>query len=337
MKIILKFIIPVIASIFAVILSVSVVNAGSCAPVYAPTTISAPGYYCLSNSPTLAPGVNGITIAAPGVFLDLNGYALTGGGGVSKGVSFAPGIYASKVYNGRIKGFMFGVHAPANDDVYVLGVDASDNTFRGVQIIGARAHVEYSRTDNIAGHPGYPDSFAMGIEVIGPDCVIQGNQVRNLTPRGVGEGIGISVSSGGAGCEVYDNLVRGGTTAVPFGRTFGIWIGYSTGAVIRNNVVIGTMYGVLGDPTVDFSGNYTDVLCGDWMTVQTDPSCLDTLAYIQGKADAEPANGNWRYRLGVVYHEQFHDAAQALAHWDYACGLGQQEACRVATRARNEH
>lgn len=307
----------------------------SCALVAAPATISSPGYYCLSASATISSG-NGITITAAGVFLDLNGYTLTGPGGstTGAGVMFDPGAFASKVYNGRIKGFMYGVRANGNTDIYVHGVNASDNSFRGIKLEGARAHVEHSRADNISGYPGYADSFTMGIEVIGPDCVIQGNHVRNNTPLGVGEGIGISVSSGGTGCEVYDNLVRVGATAVPYGRTFGIWIGYSTGAVIRDNVVIGTMYGVLGDPTVDFSQNYTDTKCGQWMTVQTDTACLDTFSYIEGKTIAEPTDGNWWYRLGVVYHEQFQDEIQALAKWDYACSLGQAEACRVAARTR---
>lgn len=308
----------------------------ACSPIYAPTTITSPGYYCLSNSPVLAPGVNGVTIAASGVFLDLNGYTLTGSGGSGTGIGvrFAPGVFASKVYNGRIKGFMYGIRADNNADIYVHGVDASDNTFRGIKLEGPRANVWYSRADNISGFPGFADSFSMGIEVIGPNCVVQGNLSSNVTPRGVGEGIGIAISRDGAGCQVYDNLVRSGATAVPHGRTFGIWVGYSTGAVISKNVVIGTMYGVLGDPTVDLTNNYTDTKCGAWMTVQSNPACLDTLSYIQGKTVAEPTNGNWWHRLGVVYSEQFQDVTTALTHWDHACSLGQQEACRVAARTR---
>lgn len=67
-----------------------------------PLTISQPGSYYLAAALTGQAGSNGITVAASGVTLDLNGFTLRGGAGSLNGVFVGTGVLHTVILNGTI-------------------------------------------------------------------------------------------------------------------------------------------------------------------------------------------------------------------------------------------
>ena len=325
----MRFILSALFSLFAV-------QALACTPLSAPTVISAPGNYCLGATVTVGSGVVPFTINSPNVSFDLKGYSIAGpGSGTGVGIYVPSGKYNVKIYNGSISGFMYGIRAINANGVSLTGIDASYNTFRGVAITGSNARVEHSRIDFLNGHVPYADSYTMAVEILGPNCIVRFNTIKNTMPRGVGEGVGISLSSNNSGCQVYDNLVRLNDADPAHGRTFGVWVGETpTGVSVHNNVILGTDYAVAAWASTIYPNNYIDTACGVFRSTQTDADCIDNRSYLNAQIQLEPNQPNWLHRMGFTYWDQF-DEINALIYWDQACSMGQAESCRVAARARD--
>ncbi len=168
-----------------------------------PVILSQPGSYRLSSNLTVPQGIDAIFITADNVTLDLNGFVVTGGGGVGQfsGVSTAGfSLRNVAVRNGTITRF-----ATAIDFSFVIGaqveqiralnnsvaavVVSNDAILRGNLLIsnsfGLNAGVGAVVTDNTIS-----DNFQEGISIACPSTIVgnvaHGNVVSNITLNGPG-------------------------------------------------------------------------------------------------------------------------------------------------------
>ena len=186
------------------------------------------------------------------------------GGGAS---TTATGIYA----NGRlnlairhctIRGFQVGIEVFGGSDYLVENNLLDQSRYIGIQTGGAGSIVRRNNVVNTGGSPAAGQTYGIYAEgdvidnvvdgVYGADSlvnfgangiyspadatvnlgiVIQGNRIRNLTPKGTGQAIGIT--SNGSGVAVRDNAI--GQAALTTG--FGISCADNTSHV-RDNVTL---------------------------------------------------------------------------------------------------
>ena len=85
-------------------------------------TISQPGSYKLSGNLTVPPGTSGIQITADGVWLDLNGFSITGPGTIPAGIAAINGDSRERirVSNGAISGFQPGIQFSGTAELITL-------------------------------------------------------------------------------------------------------------------------------------------------------------------------------------------------------------------------
>lgn len=230
-----------------------------------PWVIDQPGIYRLK-ADIHAQG-DAIHVKADGVTLDLAGHTISGPGCKD---SHAIGIQALgrrriKIVNGTIRGFMYAVQmlrdpdpkrsAAQVQDIIIERIVALDNTFRAFRVDGSGVTIRENIIRRTGGTLVYPDAFAMGIEVIGPNALIENNRIFETVPVGIGEGVAISLSS-----EARGSLVRGNYLSnrvrTEYGRTFAFWIGGSSRkVVVSDNIVIGFTHGFWHDNEAVYIGN----------------------------------------------------------------------------------
>lgn len=185
---------------------------------------------------------NAITVLADDVTLDLAGQRIVGpdlpnvnGIGV-----YGLNIKNLHLKNGKISGFLYGVRIDGEDlstRIYIRKIQALGNYFRGVAVLASSSVIENNVIINTGGTALFPDSFAMGIEVIGGNSVIRGNLIDGVNPVGVGEGIGISLSRKRENSVVEKNVIKGGRGR---GNSFGVWLSVGNEVtVVRGNKIYG--------------------------------------------------------------------------------------------------
>lgn len=98
-----------------------------------PYTISKPGSYLLTSNLTGVPGQHGVVIAADGVTLDLNGFALIGVPGSSSGVYAQTAVKDLHVRNGTVQSWGgAGVHAGLAQTCVIDEIRAESNVEWGI-------------------------------------------------------------------------------------------------------------------------------------------------------------------------------------------------------------
>lgn len=217
-----------------------------------PATITTQGTWCLRHDLDSA-ATSGfmIQIQRSNVTIDCNGFRMRGlGGGIS---TTAVGIYAAGQYNlairhCTIRGFFTGIELLGGGS-YIVEDNLLDlNRSTGISTGGAGSVVRRNNVLNTGGSPGAGEGYAMYGDgdvidnvfdaVYGADSVanfyaygiystndpgvnfgivIQGNRIRNLTPKGTGAAIGIV--SGGTGVAVRDNVIGQASSTTGFGVT----------------------------------------------------------------------------------------------------------------------
>jgi Right handed beta helix region len=114
----------------------SAITIPSCNPTF---TAGVPGgVYTVTAPLVAAPGANCINVTAPGVTIDLNGFTLTGSGGI--GVDIFPAatgayIYAPLTVGGTITGFATGI-SDAGSSARIEQLGITRNTVTGVELVG---------------------------------------------------------------------------------------------------------------------------------------------------------------------------------------------------------
>lgn len=234
----------------------------NCTPITAlPATITAQGIYCLTgNLVTSQTSGNAITINAPNVTIDLNGWKVGGqGAGTS---SLATGIYSSAnnvtIQNGIVRGFNVGIELLGSGDV-VQDMLIDTNYYIGIWMLGTGALVEHNQVVN-TGNSSACNAF--GIATTASGATQSDNIVSGITA--------------GSGCyaeaidiEGANSIVRNSVAlnpAVLSGVTSaGIYNQASGGTIVVNNTISAFGYGIFNTQgiytfntvtncTTDFSG-----------------------------------------------------------------------------------
>ncbi|HTG44412.1 MAG TPA: hypothetical protein VK633_07750, partial [Verrucomicrobiae bacterium] len=107
-----------------------------------PYKISASGAYYLAANLSVPAGVNGISVDASNVTLDLNGFTLRGAALSEAAISIVPGKADVTIYNGAITAAGAGVEGSAAVRVRVEGVRVSNCTGSGISL-GAEGSVNH--------------------------------------------------------------------------------------------------------------------------------------------------------------------------------------------------
>src|SRR5436190_948842 len=211
-----------------------------------PATITTQGTWCLrQNLDTSATSGNAIEIQTNNVTIDCNGFRMRGSGGGAVGI-FAAGRLNLAIRHCTIRGFVIGIEVFGGSDYLVENNLLDQSRFIGIETAGASSVVRRNNVVNTGGSPAAGQASAISAEgdvidnvvdgVYGADSVvnfgangiyspahagvnlgivIQGNRIRNLTPKGTGEAIGIT--SNGSGVAVRDNVIGQASSTTGFG------------------------------------------------------------------------------------------------------------------------
>jgi len=181
----------------------------NCIVIGLPTTINAPGIYCLNGSHNLAG--NALWIAADHVVVDLNGHTIQGSGG---GV----GIQSSSenhitLRNGTVRNFGHGIAlgaAGTGDGNVVEDMRVLHNADVGISVSGRGAVVRNNQLIGNGGSTGPGARF--GIAVTGPGSIVKDNEVVDTGLGAPGEVVGIRVFLG-SGSVVERNVISNSAQA----------------------------------------------------------------------------------------------------------------------------
>ena len=268
----LKHTSAVLSGFVLVFHSLSIVNAGQgCVPILnLPIVINQPGHYCLAQNYYYTGDTHAIIIKASHVTLDLNQHKIElTPRNPSNRIS---GIYSYNAHeliikNGRVSGFMYGVYladskgsntgiGSTSGNYLIEHLVLTNNLFRGIRLEGVHQIVRNNIIVHTGGSSVYNNSFAMGIEIIGPKARIEHNRIIDTHAMGTGESIAISFSNNCSMSLALENLIfnhydffekrvrhRGDS-----GHSFGFWVGgnseYLTDVVIYNNSIKNFYYGI---------------------------------------------------------------------------------------------
>jgi hypothetical protein len=206
-----------------------------------PWTITAPGVYCLiSDLSAVVTYGSAIQINASDVTLDLNRHALTN---FQTAVgTFAIGISAYQqrnvvIKNGSVQGFWIGValldaspYTTMQDSV-IEDMDAERNLSSALYVQGQGNLVWHNRATQTVGASG-----AAAIVASGPNNIIRNNEV--VATAGTANGNAFAIWAYLCnGLIVEDNRIIGVAAASASAVTIGVYVLYSSQAVIRGNTV----------------------------------------------------------------------------------------------------
>lgn len=311
-----------------------------CMELVPPAIIEKSGCYrVVKDYSVVADADFGITVFASHVKLDLNGHKISGSGPKSTAAGVhAIGVERITIQNGTLRDFLYGVRIDPSAEQKVIeatvrGVHVAQGTARGIHVAAENVTVEGSRVEHLSGYSGWPASHTIGIEVAASQCAIKNNHVLNYLPEGVGEAVGISLSSPVDNCTVSSNEIK---SAEPpkFGRTIGIWVSGeqitrgSEALMISRNIVGGADYAFFSGNTSLIEHNEFSVACGpsDVTTFRTyveqnvflplGRRCSDTVEHLETLAAIDP---RWRIRLAaaLIERQSVHAATNAACE-DYA-------------------
>jgi hypothetical protein len=239
-----------------------------------PLIIKVSGSYCVSRTVRQHPDALrfAIAVAADDVEIDLQGVTLLGphrSDTVSEGI-YSAGFQNIGVKNGTISGFMYGVRIDPppqprqiRGTLTIQSLTILDSTFRGIAVDfgdradnGAVASISDSLIARTGGTTLHADAYAIAIELSNVlHCAVHRNRIFDVMPTGVGEGIGISLSSKNRSCVIEDNYLAN-SERPRWGRTFGFWHIYNNKSLAaRKNVVHNFTYGIFRSDAPTFVDN----------------------------------------------------------------------------------
>jgi len=214
-----------------------------------PVEITDPGCYILKSDISIRDAhTNSITIKSSNVEIDLNGYEIRN---LSGPESSSNGIYANSVQdisikNGSINGYFYaikidgGSNGILSKNILIKNITAKNNYFRGFMVEAENTLISGNKIINTGGTKVYPDAFAMAIEVKGNFCSVKDNFIDQVDATGVGEGIGISLSTSRKDCTINGNTIK---SSLLKNATFGIWLSAGiSNTVVSNNKISGFTY-----------------------------------------------------------------------------------------------
>lgn len=198
-----------------------------------PFTISAPGSYYLTGNLTITSTVNGITIAASDVHLDLNGFTIAGTTGNVSGITVS-GVRANlTIQNGAIRGCgNYGINAQnaTHSRFRDLTLTRNGLSFTGAGLqAGGRALVQFCSfvTNNASG-------VSLGVNSALLDSVMLHNNTAGalLTQNGTVQRC-VAISNGADGIATDDDCLVESCVA---SRNGGRGINVQARCAVRNNL-----------------------------------------------------------------------------------------------------
>lgn len=296
-----------------------------CMDLEPPAVIKESGCYrVVKDYKVSANGDFGITVLAPHVKLDLNGHTLTGSGPASTAAGVhAIGVNRITIENGNLRNFLYGVRVDPLEqtqttEATLRSLHIADGTARGIFVTAQNTTIEGSLIENLSGFTGWPASHTIGIEVVATNCRIVDNHIVNYLPEGLGEAVGISLSSAADNCSVLYNQIETPEPAA-FGRTIGVWISSEQknrefdAVLLSQNAVVGADYAFLSSEKPQFERNHFAIACGPNVVTAYDAHlegnefaplaapCGDTLEALVPLAATDP---RWQVRLAAALHER---------------------------------
>jgi hypothetical protein len=233
---------PLLLVLFAAVLATSIrAETINCMPIISlPITISRQGIYCLTgNLSTSQTSGAAITINAPNVTLDFNGWKL-GGQGAGSGTQ-AYGIYSIvnnvTVKNGIVRGFLYGIYLSGSGAV-VEDMLVDSNTEYGIYSYGEGALVERNQVVDTGGSTTSSNVPAFGIYMFGGDSTVSDNMVSGVIATGAASETGIAVN---LNSTVRNNVVS--NTTLPSSGVYSYAIS-AYKSIALNNTVSNFDYGI---------------------------------------------------------------------------------------------
>lgn len=159
-----------------------------------PITISASGSYYVTTNLSASTAVDGITITANNVSIDLNGFVLTGFGGANSAVTASSTLFNLAIRNGTIQNWGTGVNLPGADN----------SLFENLQLYGNTAGAGLIVADNCKVLDCVASGNFSGIIIhdggIVKDCIASSSSSNGIT---AGSGAALS------GCVARSNAAWG--------------------------------------------------------------------------------------------------------------------------------
>jgi hypothetical protein len=221
-----------------------------------PLIYSSPGSYRLPTNVDSA-DVIAVWVVTSNVSLDLGGRTIRC---LASDSVTTFGIYASAVSNltirnGRIENCAYGVYADSSVGVTIEDVDFSGTGYIGAHLAWGAGNIV--RRCIFAGIAGYTlEAYAIGINGVGDNSVIEHNQFRSLYKQPgattVGEGVGILVEADATGVTIRDNVFTNTTLAQ---HTIGIWIAGGATASVTGSLFTNWQYAIAAVGSVAATGN----------------------------------------------------------------------------------
>ena len=151
-------------------------------------------------------GRAGVVVGAPGITINLNGFALQGDGSFGRyGVDDMHGFDGVTVENGVVRGFDYGLVGFGANNLVLEGLVDSGNASGGIFVVGSSAQIQSSRASGNGGD---------GICALGLSAAVQ----SSTASANDGNGIYLSgdfsrILSSTASTNVADGIVVVGNTA----------------------------------------------------------------------------------------------------------------------------
>ena len=236
-------------------------SAQSCTAITSlPTTLSAPGNYCLQQDLSYSSTTGtAITLTSGHVVLDLGGHTIWGSANMA---STATGIYSYDlahitIRNGKLHGFHKGIQlegyslGTASNGHLIEGIDLAYSSFFGIRVVGIDCTVRNNHVSPVGGTTAKgANTDVFGIEVFGSQNVISGNEVLGMVP--VGTGVAYAIFMNASSYTIVEgNRVVGGP------GSDAIWAGSSAGVMVVGNRI---NYGTKGVVYSGSTGVYRDNL-----------------------------------------------------------------------------
>lgn len=237
-----------------------------------PYTITESGSYIVTEN--LNTGLNGITVEADSVTIDLQGHTLAGSGGNIGVIVFGQGV---EVRNGTIQGFETGLLLVGQSYNRFEDLAIKDNSEDGVLIIAdgdeangnvlSRLRVSGNGSDGISIQAAagtvngnmivnsiISDNEQAGIHLLGDAGLASGNIIRDCVVSGSGfRGVNLSSEEGGqcngnvvSGLNIFDNINDGLRIAASGSDSEAVGNFVRDNQIMRNSNIGLSVQGILG-------------------------------------------------------------------------------------------
>ena len=218
----------------------------------------------------------------------------------------------------------------------------------------------------------FPDSFSVGVEIAGANCVVKDNSIKQTFPVGIGESIGLVIYKG-QGCLIENNTIENNINfSLASERrdsdlfvSYGFWVGTTDNGLkfVSNKIEGFTYYGNFNilKGVKKLSNTFTDNqflssecgLYGDvaietllnkknFISKEDNQVCVQDVDFLRVRVKESDARSLFRFAVSVyakgagnLTFEEKCDYAKGVRFMIKAAELGLHEAVRIKHRILN--